>query len=240
MKRIPRAGELAWVFGMVLVALGVSICSKADLGVSMIAAPAFLLSSALAPNAPFFSVGVTEYLIQGVLLALLCLLIRRFRPRFLLAFLVAVLYGYLLDLFLLLLGTAPIEALWLRYLLLLVGDAITALGVACFFRTYLPLQVYELFVAETARRFGFAIPKVKWAFDLSLLALSLLLAFTLFGDAATFSLARIGSESFHYIGVGTVLTTLINSPLIAAAGKLLDRLFDPSPRFPQLHAALTE
>ena len=43
MKKISRSSELLWLFGMIFVAFGVAICSKADLGVSMIAAPAFVI-----------------------------------------------------------------------------------------------------------------------------------------------------------------------------------------------------
>ena len=39
MKKIQKSAELLWVFGIVFVALRVAICSKANLGVSMIAAP---------------------------------------------------------------------------------------------------------------------------------------------------------------------------------------------------------
>ncbi len=238
MKKIPRSSELLWLFGIVFVALGVSLCSKADLGVSMIAAPAFIVSEALLPLSSFFSVGVTEYLIQGLLLVLLCLVLRRFDTRFLYGFAVAVIYGYTLDLFLWMFSGLALNAVWLRWLFLLLGDTITALGVACFFRTLWPLQVYELFVAEVAVGFRLPIAKVKLGFDLSLLLLSLVLAFTLFGDVATFDWGAIGATCFHSIGLGTLLTTAINSPLIALWGKLLDKVFDKAPRFPRLTAYL--
>lgn len=238
MKKIQRSSELLWLFGIVFVALGVAICSKADLGVSMIAAPAFVIWEALAPHWSFLSVGVSEYLIQGLLLLLLCLLVRRFRLRFLLAFAVAVIYGYTLNLFLWILGGVSFDAIPLRWVMLIVGDGITALGVACFFRTYLPLQVYELFVAEVARCFRRPIGRVKWLFDLSLLGVSLILAFTLFGDAATFDWSTVGYQSFHSIGLGTLVTTAINAPIITLAGKLLDLIFDPTPLFPKLKRIL--
>ena len=238
MKPISRTNECLWLFGIILVALGVSICSKADLGVSMIAAPAFIVHEALITLLPGISVGVTEYIIQGLLLILLCLIVRRFDWRYLLAFAVAVLYGYTLDLFLWILGGVTFQAVWLRWVMLIVGDTVTALGVACFFRTYMPLQVYELFVAELSARFGFVITKVKLCFDMALLALSLLLAFTLFGDVADFPWGRIGTTCFHSIGLGTLVTTLINSPIIALAGRLLDRIFEPTPLFPRLEGIL--
>lgn len=237
MKKIEKSSELLWIFGVVFVALGVAICSKADLGVSMIAAPAFVVYEAIAPLWSGFSVGMTEYIIQGLMLVILCLVVRRFRWQYLLAFAVAVIYGYTLNLFLFLLGTDPFETVWLRWVMLILGDAVTAFGVACFFRTYLPLQVYELFVAELASCFRLNINRVKWAFDLSLLVLSLALAFLLFGDAASFDWSSIGYASFHSIGLGTLVTTAINSPLIAGMGRLADRCFVASPRFPRLERA---
>ena len=47
MFKIKKSSELLWLFGIIFVALGVSICSKANLGVSMIAAPAFVVSEAI-------------------------------------------------------------------------------------------------------------------------------------------------------------------------------------------------
>lgn len=238
MKKLSRAGELLWLMGVVFVALGVAVCSKADLGVSMIAAPAFVVHEALASLFPGLTVGITEYLIQGLLLLLLCAVIRRFRFRYLLAFAVSVVYGYTLDLFLWLLAPVNVDAVWLRWVLLLAGDGITAFGVACFFGTYLPLQVYELFVAEAADRFRFEISRVKWAFDLSLLAVSVCLALVLFGDIGTFDWSSAAGASFHSIGLGTLVTTAINSPIIRLFSRLIDRVFDSAPRFPGLMTAL--
>lgn len=234
MKKIKRSAELLWAFGIIFVALGVSICSKADLGVSMIAAPAFVISEAVSVLIKSFSVGVTEYAIQGVMLIALCLIVGRFNWRYLLAFAVAVIYGYTLDLFLWLLSDVQFNAIWLRWIMLIIGDIITAFGVACFFRTYMPLQVYELFVAELADRFNFGIGRVKSFFDISLLIISVALAITLFGDATSFDWSTIYYSSFHSIGLGTLVTTAINSPIISLMGKFIDRIFEPSPRFESL------
>ena len=231
MKRIKRSSELLWLFGVIFVALGVAICSKADLGVSMIAAPAFVIYEALAPIWSWGSVGVTEYIFQGLLLIALCIAVRRFNWRYLLAFAVAVIYGYTLNFFLWLLGGISFGAVWLRWVMLVVGDTITAFGVACFFRTYLPLQVYELFVSEVSSRFKLNINKTKWVFDLTLLVISVTLALTLFGDVGSFDWSTIGYASFHSIGLGTFVTAAINSPIISFMGKILDKLFEPSPLF---------
>lgn len=238
MKKLRKTSELLWLFGIVFVALGVAICSKANLGVSMIAAPAFVVYEAIAPLSDMLSVGVTEYIIQGLMLVLMCIIVRRFTWRYLLAFAVAVIYGYTLNFFLWLLSGIEFSTVAVRWVMLIVGDIITAFGVACFFRTYMPLQVYELFVAEIADRFHFNINKTKWIFDLSLLIISIVLAVTLFGDVKSFDWSTIGYSAFHSIGLGTLVTTAINSPIIGFMGKIIDKVFDPSPRFGKLEKVL--
>ena len=238
MKKLQKTSELLWVFGTVFVALGVAICSKADLGVSMIAAPAFVVYEALAGLWDGFSVGMVEYIIQGILLVILCIIIRKFNWRFLLAFVVAVIYGYTLNFFLWIFSGVTFNEVWLRYVMLLVGDVVTAFGVACFFKTYLPLQVYELFVAATAHTFNIKIPTVKSIFDKALLVISIVLALSLFGDVTTFDWTTIYYKSFHSIGLGTIITTLINPTLINTCSIFIDKIFEPTARFTSLEKFL--
>ena len=238
MKKLQKTSELLWVFGIVFVALGVAICSKADLGVSMVAAPAFVVFDAIKSLWSGFSVGMTEYIIQGIMLIILCVVVKKFNWKYLIAFLVAVIYGYTLNLFLWILQNVTFNEVWLRYVMLIVGDVVTAFGVACFFKTYMPLQVYELFVAEISSVFDIKINKVKSAFDISLLALSIVLAFTLFGDVTTFDWSTIYYKSFHSIGLGTIITTIINSPLINGCSKIIDKFFEPTACFPKLEKLL--
>ena len=238
MKKIQKSNELLWLLGIIFVAFGVSICSKADLGVSMIAAPAFVISEAIITLWSALNVGVTEYIIQGLMLIVLCIIVRRFNWRYLLAFAVAVIYGYTLNFFIWVMSGVSFNTVAIRWVMLIVGDIVTAFGVACFFRTYMPLQVYELFVAELVDRFNLKLSKTKWIFDLSLLVISIVLAVTLFGDVATFDWSTIGYASFHSIGLGTLVTTAINSPIISLMGKLVDRIFDPAPRFTKLEQLL--
>ena len=238
MKKIPRANELLWLFGIIFVALGVAICSKANLGVSMIAAPTFVVQEAVVELWSGFSVGVVEYLVQGLVLIILCLCVRRFNWRYLLAFLVAVIYGYTMNFFLWLLGGVSFDAVWLRWVMLIVGDVITAFGVACFFHTYLPLQVFELFVAEVTDRYRLELHRVKTVFDISLLVISVSLALILFGDVAEFDWRTIYYNSFHSLGLGTLVTTLINAPLINLMSRIISRVFDDSACFPKLEKLL--
>ena len=98
----------------------------------------------------------------------------------------------------------------------------------------MPLQVHELFVAELSDRYSLKINRVKLVFDLSFLVLSVVLALTIFRDANTFDWKNIATTSYHSLGLGTIVTTLINAPIIAVIGKGLDKVFDYTPLFPKL------
>ncbi len=234
MKKLQKCGEIYWVLGVLFVSLGVALCSKADLGISMIAATPFILQEAVFSYWNGCTVGTMEYLFQGFLLIVLCISVQRIRLKYFFSFVVAFLYGLVLDLWLLILGRDPFQAIWMRWVFLLIGDCITAFGVACFFRTYLPLQVYELFVAEIADRYCFPVAKAKLGYDIASLVLSLILAFCINLDADKFDWSKIYATSYHFIGAGTVITVLINAPIIAFFSKILSKATGEEPLFPKL------
>ena len=238
MKKVPHSSELLWFFGIVFVALGVAVCSKANLGVSMIAAPTFVIQEALVSLWDGFSVGVIEYLVQGLVLILMCIAVRNFNWRYLLAFFVAIIYGYTMNLFLWLLRNISFDTIPVRWIMLIVGDILTAFGVSCFFHTYMPLQVFELFVAELSSRYALKIHRVKTFFDMTLLLVSISLALLLFRDVTTFPWSTIAYNSYHNLGIGTLVTTVINAPLINLMSRFVSGAFDCSARFPKLEEIL--
>lgn len=235
MIKVKKSSELLWLLGLIFVAAGVATCSKADLGVSMIAAPTFVIHEAISNHFPRLSVGVTEYLVQGFVLIIMCLVIRKFRKKYILAFAAAIVYGYILNFFTWILRDFTASSVISRWIMLIVGDILTATGVACFFKTYMPLQVYELFVSELSKTFRFNINKVKWIFDITLLVISAFLAVIIFKDVSVFDWSKIYMTSFHNLGLGTLITTIINSPIIAFVGIFIDKLFEPTPLFPKLN-----
>ncbi|MBR2480123.1 MAG: hypothetical protein IKB56_02335, partial [Clostridia bacterium] len=55
-----------------------------------------------------------------------------------------------------------------------------------------------------------------------------------FGDVKTFNWAEIYKTSFHSLGLGTLITTFINSPIIAFSGKIVDKIFGDEALVPKL------
>lgn len=206
-RRLPFPEELAYLLAIPLMAVGVSLTVLGDLGVSMVVAPAFILSEYTG-----LGFGTMEYIVQAVLLVLMSLLLRRFRVTYLFSFLTAFLYGLVLDAFLPIFARLPADGLPLRILWFLLGACVTAVSVAIFFRVYLAPEAYDLFVRDVAA--GMSIPqgRFKLGYDIGSAVLSILLSFLFYGFGV-----------FHGIGVGTVVLAFINGPIIGLVGKLLDR-----------------
>ena len=92
--------ELAYIIGIVVLAFGTALMEKADFGMSMIVAPAYLLHLKVSEFLPFFTFGMSEYVFQAILLILLSVILRKVKKSYFLSFVTAIIYGMILDLFL--------------------------------------------------------------------------------------------------------------------------------------------
>lgn len=173
--------ELAYVFGIVFVAWGVVLMEKADFGVSMVVAPAYLLYRWLSPSWSFVTFGMAEYCLQAVLLLAMCLLLRRFRVSYLFSFVTAVVYGFVLDAFMLLGTMLPANSVWLRAIYYVLGMLFCAAGVSAMFHTYISSEAYELFVKEVSAHFGAGINRFKTGYDCVSCLIGVAMSFLAFG-----------------------------------------------------------
>ena len=234
MKKSICYMELSYVWGIVALALGATFLVRADFGVSVVVAPAYLLHLKLSQTWSFVTFGVAEYIVQGVLLLLLIVIVRRFHWSYLFSFVTALLYGRILDLFLGLTEDFPMEALWLRLLFFALGLLICALGVSLVLHTYVSPEVYELMLKELSAKFHWEVGKLKIAYDVISCSVALGMSFAFFGFL-----------HFEGIKLGTVISALVNGLLIwrfnlfferklefRAAFPLLKRYFVP-PEFPE-------
>ena len=213
--------ELAYVFALPLLALGVALMTKADFGVSMVVAPAYVLHLKLVTLHPFFTFGALEYMVQGTLLIVLCLILRAFRPAYLLSFVTAVLYGFTLDGFIFLCRPIPADSFVLRVVWFVLGMVLCAIGVSLMVHTYLAPEVYELFVKEFSAKFHFRISRVKTVYDIASTLLAVILSFIFFG-----------MWRFEGVKLGTIICAFVNGFLIGQCSKFLDRHFTFYDRFP--------
>jgi len=206
--------EWAYVLGVIFLALGTAGMEKSDFGVSMVVAPAYLTHLKLSQHLSFFSFGMAEYLLQGALLLITALCMRRFRLAYLFSFVTAVFYGLALDLFMALLQLLSAQTMLVRALCYIIGLLFCTAGVSLMFHTYIPGEAYEVFVMELSRRFKVDIHLFKTGFDVCLCLIGIALSFVFFGFG-------------HFEGIkwGTVLCTLVNGALIGCFSRFFDRHF---------------
>ncbi len=222
-RRLKLPSEAVYILAIVLIALAVSMTVSAGFGVSMIVAPAYLVSL----KVDFLTFGQSEYLLQAVLFVIFCIAVKRVKPVYLTSFLTCVIYGFVLDgiqtiipLFNPSVTTPESLPMYLRIILFVSGMVLTSLSIALFFKVYLYPQVYDFFVVGIVARYHLKEGLFKTIFDLVCLAVSLILSFALFGKL---------------VGVnwGTAVMALCNGTIIGFFSKLFDRIFLIRPLFPK-------
>ena len=206
--------ELAYFLGIVTLALGTALMERADFGVSMVVAPAYLLHLKLSQSLPFFTFGMAEYSLQAVLLLAMCLALRRFRLSWLFSFVTAVFYGFTLDGWIALVALIPGGGFALRAVFYVLGMLVCAVGVSLLFHTYIAPEVYELFVKELAARSGADVHKVKTIYDCVSCAVGVALSFLFFG---------LGH--FEGVKLGTILCALVNGSMIGLCTRFFEARF---------------
>jgi len=221
MKKRVFYTELAYLFGLIILAFGTALMERADFGMSMVVAPAYLLHLKLSQFLPFFSFGMAEYTLQAFLLIVMAFALRRARPAYLFSFVTAVIYGFILDGMIALLTLLPGNTILLRCVCYILGLFFCSLGVCLLFQTYLSPEAYELFVKEIARKWGFSISKTKTVYDCVSCAVAVIMSFAFFGFG-------------HFEGVqwGTILCALINGWLIGRCSAIIGRFWRFEDAFP--------
>lgn len=220
MKKIHIHSETVYIAAVALLSFAVAMISSTGFGVSMIVAPAYILSLKVG----WLSFGQAEYVIQAGLFAVLCLVMRRFKFVYLCSFATCIIYGAALDLWRLIPvfnpeKTAPGSmAMWCRILMFAGGMLLTSLAVALFFKTYLYPQVYDFFVKAVSGKYGIKTPVFKTCFDLVCLACATIMTLVFFGG-------------FKGVSFGTLIMAVANGTIIGLFTKLIDKYFEITPRF---------
>lgn len=207
--------ELSYFLGIFLLAVSTQLMLRADFGMSMVVAPAFVVGKKLQEFWPWLSDGMAQYLFQGVMLLVMCLVMRRFRITYLLAFASSVLFGLMLDGFALLMNMIPVGGVIGQHLNFVGGVVIGSLGVSLMFHTYLTPEVYELVVVEAADMLHKDASRVKTVYDIVSTVFAVGMSFLFFG-------------LWHFEGVkiGTVVCALVNGFLIGLCTKILEHFFE--------------
>ena len=222
MKKIKVSSELVYIFAQFGLTLAVAMMAAADFGVSMIVAPAYILSQKFT----VFTFGQWDYIVQGVLFIAFCIAMKKFKFTYFVSFITCVIYGTILDMWRAIIpvlnpvvtepGTMHIIV---RVFMFVIGECLTAASVTLFFKTYIYPQVCDIFVKGISGKYQLDQTKCKRVFDLCCLIVSIVLTLGLFGK---------------FVGIkwGTIVVTLVNSTLIGVCSKWYDKHIQTVELFP--------
>jgi uncharacterized membrane protein YczE len=215
MRKASFYSEIAYVVGIVSLALGSAFMEKADLGMSMVVAPAYLLYLKFSQLYPFVTFGMAEYTIQGCLLVVMVLVLRRFKVSYLFSFITAIIYGFTLDGCIALIACMDASVFALRVIYYVIGLLLCAIGVAFIFHTYIAPEVYELFVKAVSAKTHIKISRFKTVYDCVSCLAGIIMSFLFFG-------------LFHFRGVqiGTVICALVNGKTIGIISNFMEKHFE--------------
>ena len=141
-------------------------------------------------------------------------MMQKFKASYLFSFVTAVIYGLMLDAFMLLTAIFPASTMALRVAFYIFGMVFCSIGVSLLFHTYISPEAYELFVKELSIKTGKDIHKVKTAYDCISCAVGVLLSFLFFG-----------LWKFEGVKLGTIFCALINGWLIGLCSAFFERHF---------------
>lgn len=213
MRKVRVSNEMIYGLAVAVLSFATAMLAAADLGMSMVVAPAYIVSMKVSA----LTFGQAEYIVQGMLFIVFCIIMRKVKPMYFFAFASGLIYGAVLDFWRTAVphfdperfppGVLPLS---LRILYFVVGFLLNSLGVALYFKTYFYPQVYEFFVKGISERFGIRLSSFKIGFDLTCLVIAAAFSFLMFGGI-------VG------IGPGTVVLAFGNGLLIGMYGKWMDR-----------------
>ena len=207
--------ELSYVAGLLVLAFGTALMEKANFGMSMIVAPAYIIHLKVSQYLPFYTFGMSGYVFQALLLCILALITRKFKNSYLFSFVTAVIYGFILDAVIGLAEFLPSGGTVLKITYYIVGLVTCAAGVALLFHTYLPPEAYDLFVKEITEKYKGPLSRIKTVYDVCCCVLSIAMSFAFFGFGV-------------FVGVswGTVVCTVLTGWLIGKISGWLENTFD--------------
>lgn len=194
-----------YVIGLFVMALGIVLIKQANTGVS----PVSVIPSALSNILPL-TFGNTTILFQLFCFALILLVQRRVDLKTLLIVPLSIVFGYIIDFYMLFLSLDGLS-LWLRYLFCLLGIAATALGIVLIVGADLMLPAPDALMRAVSKACGKPLSRIKLAGDALWAVLSIVIELVFCGRVLS-------------VWIGTVLSVLLTGRLVGLFGKWFPQL----------------
>ena len=167
-----------FVTGLFVMALGIAFTLHADLGITPISCPPYVLSLGLRPTVGQFTIAMHVVFV----LLQLAILRKDFPAVQFLQVGVGFVFGFFIDLAVWLTGWCEPESYAARLFFVVLGAAVVAAGITLQVLPKLIFCAGEGLMLVISKRLGKPFGKVKVVFDCTLLAISLVFSLVLFGE----------------------------------------------------------
>ncbi len=214
--KIRLPGELFLFLAMVLNSLAVTLLIKADFGLSALSAVPYVLHLAF----PVLSIGTWNTVMQCLWLVITMIAIQKWKPGYLFSFVLAFLFGLLLD------AWAPVlaplsDGLVPRLLYFTAGFFIMSVGISLFFLCGTPVLPFDTVPRAFIMEKGVSVLAARMGLDLLNLGLALAVGLIFVGRV-------VG------IGLGTVVSALLMGVVVSRVTPFIEARFQVEPYFKTL------
>lgn len=206
-KRPVWRGELALLIVILINSFGVVLMLDSGAGISAISSVPYAFSESF----PALTLGIWTYIFQGILVAALMILRKKFVPTYLFSFVVGFAFSKMLDVYKTALAGLTM-GIGYQIVYFIVSYLVICLGIALSNRCGLPIIPTDLFPREMADILKVPYSRVKIIFDVTCLAVTAGLTFCFLGH-------------IKGLGIGTILAAFTMGKVIGMIGNILDRHF---------------
>ena len=206
-KRPVWRGELALLIVILINSFGVVLMLDSGAGISAISSVPYAFSESF----PALTLGTWTYIFQGILVAALMILRKKFVPTYLFSFVVGFAFSKMLDVYKTALAGLTM-GIGYQIVYFIVSYLVICLGIALSNRCGLPIIPTDLFPRELAQITGISYPKIKISYDVICLLTTAILTFLFLGQ-------------IRGLGIGTIMAAFTMGKSIGMIGNILDRHF---------------
>lgn len=213
-KKLP--GELALLLGLLHNSFASCMLILSTFGMSVTSGVPYIISLRF----PVPSFGAWNAIIQCLWMLVPIVVLRKIKLSYFLSFLLAFLFGALLDFWNYAFEPLPVT-FGFRVLWFVLGFINMSIGIAYMMRCKLPVLPFDTVTREFVVERGVGIRKARTLYDITNLCLCLILGFALHGKIVA-------------IGIGSILCAAFFGTGAGAVASFIDRFFVIEPRIPLL------
>lgn len=192
-KQFSKEG--AFIAALFINSLAIALLVKSVFGVSTLSSLPLVISEIF----PFVSFGMTNFIVQTVLLLILIAITHQPKHTYIYSFVIAFVFGLLVDLFELIVSPLP-NLFVIRIIYFILGWVLISFGAALFILSSMPLMPFDGFIKDLSSFLNVSVKKVKTTCDL------------IFVSSACI-LSLIFLHKLSGVGIGTIFMALFTGGL---------------------------